>query len=317
MKIHAVMPVYHPDWQLLGRGLAAVAGQVEKCWIFNNAEPCEQFAALTRFPGAGLASFDSGTNRGTAWVYNRGAEMAERAGAEAILLLDQDSVPDTGMVATLSDALESLTSEGRKVAAVGPRYRQPGSDRLSGFIRRSKTGLRVMDPAGDRSPVPCVFLIASGMLIPLSSLRAVGAMDEGLFLDHVDTEWCFRAGSRGYGCFGVPGAAMEHSLGMRRQLFWLGRWKSIPVHAPERYYWIARNSMLLRKRNHMDRDWRKHDLRKLAGLLVFNLVFAENGWKSAAMMLRGFRDGLHGGSTQQFPVSLTKSGPTAVTGPLS
>jgi len=46
-------------------------------------------------------------------------------------------------------------------------------------------------------------LIASGCLIPADVLRDVGLMDDALFIDHVDTDWCMRARARGYRLLGV------------------------------------------------------------------------------------------------------------------
>ena len=138
----------------------------------------------------------------------------------------------------------------------------------------------------------CVFLIASGMLSPLKSFAQIGPMDENLFLDHVDTEWCFRAKSKGYRCYGISHATMDHSIGARSRPVWWGRRRNIAIHSPDRYYWLARNSMILRKRGYMDRAWRSHDLKKLAGLMVLHILSGSEGRRSVGMMLRGLKDGL-------------------------
>jgi hypothetical protein len=75
--------------------------------------------------------------------------------------------------------------------------------------------------------------------------------------------------------------------------------------------------MVLRRRAYMDARWKRHDLARLIGLLVFNFIFAENGWKSTVMMLRGFRDGLRGISSAKVGTFPTKSGPPAVSTPVS
>ena len=93
-------------------------------------------------------------------------------------------------------------------------------------------------------------LISSGALFPREALLELGLMDEGLFIDHIDTEWFLRAKDRGWRVFGVCDAVMDHGLGERTVMVWLGRWRYLPVHQPFRYYYIYRNSVLLYRRSY-------------------------------------------------------------------
>ena len=61
-------------------------------------------------------------------------------------------------------------------------------------------------------------------------------MEEALFIDQVDTEWCLRARSMGYRVFGACGAILEHRLGEAYYRIWFGRWRQLPRHKPFRYY---------------------------------------------------------------------------------
>ena len=88
------------------------------------------------------------------------------------------------------------------------------------------------------------FLLSSGSLLPLSALANIGLMDESLFIDHVDTEWCFRAKAHGFQLFGVCDAVMTHALGERRKEIWFLRQRVVPFHKPFRYYYMFRNSFL-------------------------------------------------------------------------
>jgi len=78
----------------------------------------------------------------------------------------------------------------------------------------------------------------------------VGLMDEDLFIDHVDSEWCFRAKAKGFQLFGVGGAAMTHALGERRKEIWFLRRRIVTLHKPFRYYYIFRVGYPLPSRRH-------------------------------------------------------------------
>jgi len=287
----AIIPAYKPDPDRLRRVLAAAASQVGRIVVVDNgghlAEglgPTDRAPEIIRMPH----------NVGVAAALNAGVQHACASRVAAFLFLDQDSVPAPDMVARLVDAWAELASQGEKVAACGPSHREPGSSVRHGFVQGRGFGFRQMLPPEDEPVVACDFLITSGQLVPRSAIEEVGLMDEPLFIDHVDTEWCFRARGKGYRCFGVRDAMMEHELGARRKRTWWGRWRQVPVHAAFRYYFIARNSMALRRRDYMPAIWRRHDLVRLAGLFLHNGFSAPEGRAVRAAFQRGLVDGLRG-----------------------
>lgn len=51
------------------------------------------------------------------------------------------------------------------------------------------------------------------MLIRRSVFERVGVLDERLFIDYVDTEWCLRCAAQGITVRIIPAASMTHSIG--------------------------------------------------------------------------------------------------------
>ena len=216
-------------------------------------------------------------NRGLAAAQNRGIALARAGGASHVLLLDQDSVPLPGMTARLLRALQDLQARGVKVACVGPRLRCYGS------LTRAR---------GE-----CDALIASGSLLPMAVLDEVGGMEEALFIDQVDTEWCLRARRRGYRAFGVRDAVLDHRPGESLRWIWLGRWRRLIRHPPFRYYTIFRNTLVLCRRDYALPRFVLFQLCWLATLFVaFGMFGGRTG--SLPMMLRGIADGLAGRTGQ-------------------
>lgn len=286
--IVAIIPIYKPDPVRLQRVLAGTAPQVGEivmvdngCNFFNNlGQPAD--VEIIRLPH----------NVGVAGALNAGMRCMPAEKADAFLFLDQDSVPAPDMVRRLSEAWHEQSAAGKKVAACGPSYREPGSAVRHGFVQSRGFGFRQTLPPEDRPVAECDFLITSGQLVPREAIDEVGLMDAPLFIDHIDTEWCFRARSKGYGCFGVCDAVMEHELGTRRKRTWWGRWRQVPVHAPFRYYFIARNSMALRRRSYMPAIWRRHDLVRLIGLFMHNGFANPEGVAVREAFKRGLADGI-------------------------
>ncbi len=290
-QVAAVVVAYRPDSEQLAKVLAAVSPQVGWLVVVDNGG--FDSSCLPSYTTAELIPM--GRNAGIAAAQNAGIKHARSSGAHFVLLLDQDSITAPDMVAHLLTTMDELLAEGKKVAACGPRYILADGRGSSGFLSAGSFALREVFPEAGRTSVCCDFLIASGMLIPMEALDVVGGMDDSLFIDHVDTEWCFRAASHGYRCYGVPEALMHHRLGQSCRSVRLGRReRRLPRHPALRYYFIVRNSLLLRRRDYMPPAWRRHDLLRLAGLLFFHGFSPRQGFGVLRMSVGGLADGIRG-----------------------
>lgn len=293
VRAGAVVVSYHPELEGLERLVAAIAPQVEVVWVVDNgsAEPaCRALEALCARHGAELVLY--GANRGIAAAHNEGLRRGQSLGLDAVVLFDQDSVPADDLVARLVAA--SRTHGGERIAAAGPVWVDERSGRRGAFYR--VRGGRIVavpaDPAQAAQPVD--FLISSGTLVWLAAVRAIGPMREDLFIDHVDTEWCLRAGHAGWHLLGVPGAVIRHALGDATRRVWLGRWREVALHSPVRNYYEVRNTLLLLRTPGADASWRvAHGVRLLQLLVFYGLLVAPR-WQRARLMLRGLVDGLRG-----------------------
>jgi rhamnosyltransferase len=276
VKATAVIVTYHPDLPALTRLLEALAPQVASAIIVDNGSPENLTAFLASRAHPTETLLPLGENLGIAAAQNRGIAGARVMGAEAVILFDQDSLPEPDMVGRLVAALGALAAEGRKVAAVGPR---PVDARLG----RRSTG----DGGPGRGPVPVDHLIASGCLMPMAALDAVGPLREELFIDYVDIEWCLRAASLGFGCYRLDTLAMAHEFGSPVDV--LGR--SYVSHTPMRHYYLFRNTIWMWRRRALPWRWRLRMTPRLLLRLGFNVIFARPHRQQWRLMLRGLADG--------------------------
>lgn len=289
----AVIVSYHPDAAALQHLIEIVAPQTAAVVLVDNASDGNWHDGIGRaLSAAGGALLRQGENIGLAAAQNLGIDWARGHGYGYVLLLDQDSEPTEGMVASLVGALHRLSATGR-VAAVGPRFHDLREHRDAPFVRLGFPLNQKLWCAEEAQAVACDFLISSGMLIPLEVLDQVGPMDAGLFIDNVDLEWGFRARAQGFALYGVCAAMLHHRLGdARRRLPWgLGQ---VVVHGPSRLYYMMRNRLLLYRTPHVPRVWKAQDmLRVPAKLFLFGLLIRPRR-HNLRCMLRGLWDGLRG-----------------------
>lgn len=282
--ICAVIVTYNPDADKLLDLLNRSRDQVAKIVIVDNAS-----ASLPPLPDVEIIRNEK--NEGLAAALNRGVEHAVAEGFSHVLLFDQDSKPTPGMVAALRADLESLQVKGRKVAAIGPSVVDVRNDATLPFVRFGFPLNRKVAPAG--APVPCDFLITSGVLIPAAALKEIGLMRAGLFIDNIDMEWCARAKHLGFGLYGSARAKMRHELG--DSLFTLPLVNhTVAVHSPARLYYFMRNRVLLYRLGHVSRIWVAQDLLRIPIKIAIFSLFVPKRLRNLKYMLKGLADGIAG-----------------------
>ena len=287
------MTTFNPDLSVLREQLSRTVPQVEHLFVVDNGSSAAGSIQVAVEEFAKTDWFSLGENRGLGYAHNFGIGKALECGAESVLILDQDTLPETNMVSVLAEALVSASARDSHVAAVGARYVGAQNSHTSFFIqfRRFRFKKCFCAEGGIRQVIPADVLISSGALFAARALREIGTMDEGLFIDHVDTEWFLRAHHRGWRSYGVCDAVMRHSLGERTFRVWLGRWRYLPIHKPFRYYYIYRNSVLLYRRSYPTIRWKQTDILRLLMMFVMFAVFAGDRVENLKMMCRGIVDG--------------------------
>ena len=298
-QIAAVILTHRPDQSILRQAVASLCPQVDRILIVDNGSRWDAGALLEVLAEGDREKIEFiwlETNIGVGAGHNRGIRWARAREFTRILILDHDSVPRPDMVRHLVAALDQLDARGIRVAAVGPRYVDRYTGRVAGFVRFGFWKVRRVfcDPAQTAELVSTDFIISSGALIPMHVLDQVGDMNEGFFIDHVDTEWMLRAKARGYRLFGVCDAMMEHSVGSATFLLWAGSWRNTPVHSPERHYYVFRNSINLYKMPHAPMRWIMNDLVRLVSMAIVLPLVASEPWRRIRLMARGISHGLRG-----------------------
>lgn len=294
-SIAAVIVTYHPDPDLLARVLASVCGQVQAVVVVDNgsAEPALP-ALVDRFAARAGVLLANPDNRGIAAAINQGIAHARGLGCSHVLILDQDSTVEPGMVDGLLAAAQAASTTGVPLAAVGPGFVDRRTGEVAPFVRIGWLRNRKLWPAPGQT-VDCDFLISSGSLVSLSALDRIGPMDESLFIDNVDLEWSFRARAAGYRLLGVADARMGHAIGDRVLSVPLpGAGLAISLHGPVRLYYMTRNRLVLYRRPTTPLRWISQDIpRNVAKCLGMSLLVAPR-WRNFRAMCLGVADALRG-----------------------
>jgi rhamnosyltransferase len=289
----SVTVAFNPDVSRIEQQLWALRGQVDFMIVVDNGCSMPLRSRLADALAAEIVWVVLDRNCGIAGGLNAGIAAARDRHAEFILCMDHDSVAPPGCVAHLRDGVERLEATGAKIAAVGPRISDPRGHE-SPFIKLGWLKHTHQYCVEGASALETDFLISSGCFARVSSFEAghVGNLDEDLFIDSVDFEWCCRARSLGFKLYGICDAVLDHRLGDSRKTI-AGLWPMI-IHSPERLYYMTRNRLVLYGRGYIPLRWKCKDLFRMIAKLTLTLLFVAPRLRYLQLSLRGMRDAVIG-----------------------
>ncbi len=289
-RVAAIVVLFHPEIAALSQLLTSLAPQVDKVFLMDNTPGIVDGEPPRLLYEVPFSYHSMGGNQGIAAAQNRGIKCAMEEEFSHVLLMDQDSQPQSEMVANLLNAEANLLARSENVAVVGPVFIDEKTHQTLPVVRHSLLSVRKLcvNP-GSAEPIQADYLIASGALIRISVLNRIGGMRDELFIDWVDIEWGLRARANGYQCYMVPKAVMNHNLGdaTTRVLS-----RNIYLHSDLRNYYIVRNATYLLNLRTMGWRWRSVTLLKIPQYIVFYSIHSNRHLYSFKLLCRAVLDGV-------------------------
>lgn len=280
-SVTAIVVLYKPDLTILKRNIESIYEQVKNIIIVDNTpntDISDWFKTYTRIEYVALNA-----NVGIARAQNIGIKSSEKYDSELIYFLDQDSISPNDVISNLTKFYYRLRKDGINVGAVGPRpYNR---DEGKTYIGSVKKGIRI-----DNSTTEVSELINSGSLISKQALIDTNGMDESLFIDGVDHEWCWRANKKnGYRFFIDEECLLSHKLGEGDRKFII---RKVAIPTPFRTYYQFRNYFYLVKRDYVPIYWKFSNGLKYSIKLFYYPIFISPRKSYLKNILRGIKDGI-------------------------
>lgn len=245
-----------------------------------------------RLRDAGIDILPNFNKGGVAGAYNRGLERLIEKMCEIVFIFDQDSAVPEDYFTQMLDACLALDSPH---FLIGPKVFDVHVNRYlpAHLVRRfSLRPIPITDH--ENGLLACSSIITSGSMMPAETYRALGPFMEDYFIDHVDTEYSFRAMCKGVPIYINTSVVLKHAVGKRTDhkflFFKLIQWNTNPL----RQYYSARNCI------HISRRYgSRFPLVALINIItlqqILSIVLYENDKrKKIVAMAAGIMDGLLG-----------------------
>lgn len=266
MKVAAVIVSYNSGITRLRGILTSLVPQCDIVVADNSDDRAKSEEIRVCTEEAGGSFLSMGGNRGIAAAQNAAIEKAFYQGADAVLLLDDDSTPADDLVAVL----------------VAQAAAEPGT--VFGAVALDMEGQDISNARHLPGELPrCRDMMSSGTLIPRDIFLRVGRFDESLFIDCVDYDWGWRAQDLGIPLRICRRAKFSHSLGE-------GKIGGMRFPSPRRHYYQYRNILRMMVRPYVPLAWRMEQIFKLPTKLVLIAVLLPDRWRRLQFAFAGIRD---------------------------
>lgn len=236
----AVVVLFHPTAEQIARVVELRRHCDGLVVVDNTPQPDNRLALL--FEEHDITLINEGNRNGIAGAHNRGLTSLFERGVDAVALIDQDSVMPEDYFPVMREICTTLASQ---PFLVGPRIFEEAIQDYVPVLETNGIAVRQLDMHEDAGMQRCATLISSGCVISRAAFAKIGSFDEKLFIDCVDTEYCFRARACGVPVYVTPALTLSHRIGnLRRHK--LGPYKTFTLNHPwYRRYYNARNSVQL------------------------------------------------------------------------
>lgn len=223
-KVFGVVILYNPSDDIK-QYIRSYLDKVDKLFVFDNSELIVN--RNLQELGHKVVVVADGVNRGISERLNAAARAAITEGGEWLLTMDQDSFFSGSVLDQYWHCIDSFKNK----------------DSIGMFGVECE---KANDYPGCEAEVTTQ-LITSGSMVNLLLYPAIGGFDEQLFIDEVDSEYCFRSNQKGYRTVKLKNIFLNHSLGVVSTHRSLKNFKATPrtLHSPLRVYYMIRNYLYI------------------------------------------------------------------------
>lgn len=222
--------LYNPNINRLIENVKAIENQVKMVLLVDNGSNNIDLVYSAFRRDNSIMIICNGKNLGIARALNIIMDYGEKKGAEWVLTLDQDSVCPPQIVSELLNY-----SYLPRIGIICPLIK----DRSFGILDKSQEKYIYVDTC-----------ITSASLTNVVAWKEVKGFDDTMFIDGVDTDFCYSLKKNGYKIIQVRDVELLHEIGHNSKIVdFLGHKQVVFNHSAFRYYHICRN-IIYKQRKH-------------------------------------------------------------------
>ena len=200
MCIAGVVVLYNPDYEVLSN-IRSYIEELDVLYALDNSDVVNEKLILKLKEMPRIKYISMGRNRGVSYALNYALKATEFY--QFLLTMDQDSKFYSGMMKKYKAILHDNYSNDNSIAMYAVN--------VNSFEETNCV------------PVIVDHAITSGFVVNVQIANELGGLDDNLFIDEVDDEFCYRAQRHGYKILKLPNVCLFHHLDNPIQGSFFGR----------------------------------------------------------------------------------------------
>lgn len=280
-KIGSVIVLYNPDLTVLSELISQISMQVDKIVLIDNSHLPQISDELRK--DSKIHYSHLGGNKGIAYAQNEGIKYLESQDIDYVIFFDQDSIPPEDLVDKLYSSYKNLLALIPNIGALGARPFNRGENKK--YEATVMKGYKINERITEVNEI-----ISSASFVPINNFSDIGYMDESLFIDGVDHEWCWRAKKiKNLRFFIVEDALLSHQVGEGDRYF---LFRKISISTPFRTYYQFRNLFILLRKDYTPTYWKISSIVKYSIKLFYYPIFISPRYEYLKNIFKGISDGV-------------------------
>ena len=263
MKIGCVVVLYKPDLKVV-KNIASYPKNLDNIILVDNSENNNDFL-FKNILGESITYRRLGRNTGISHALNEGIKLAMPY-VDFIITMDQDSLLTEDIINVYKKFINNFS--GKVPYALTPKY---NTDR---HTEKRGTGYEYVNLS-----------MQSGTLFSKKIFSEIGFFDESLFIDVVDWEFFLRMSKNGCKLIRCNEAVLNHNPAKTKSKRFLLFTLRYGVASPTRYYYQARNLLIVARKYKNPRLYLTVFIKYLKIVLLF-----DNKVEYLRYFKRGLRD---------------------------
>ncbi|MBO5137517.1 MAG: glycosyltransferase [Spirochaetaceae bacterium] len=267
MNLCAVVVWYNPNQQAV-ENILKYCKLCAQVYIVDNSDGDNSSLAKDIPNGKYFANLQ---NKGIAAALNEGCKFALQDGFHWCMTMDQDSSWEEDVLIQFFSEIKNYQREKR--VSFAPTH----TNEIKSLVGDVKYAVKGTCKAEINFPDK---VMTSGNIINLTIWEAIGKFNEGLFIDEVDHEFCYRLWENGYEVCEFPKILMSHTLGYVKRTILPRPCK----HSGVRLYYIFRNMLYIKQ--HYPKFYKRNGYKKYMIVAVFQKLL-EFKWRDLVFIKKG------------------------------
>lgn len=272
INISGVVILFYPTEQTIFN-VSTYVNQLEYLYVLDNSEILNESIKVQLSKFNNVIYLHDGFNNGIAARLNQAIQLAKEKNIDWLLTMDQDSYFENETLKKYKEYI-SLFASVENVAMFGLSYENRILAENNDFENANQ-------------------LITSASILNINLTKKIGYFDEKLFIDEVDSDYCFRARFSGYQIIRFKNLQFKHNLGEIKQGISLKSFSYTPrtLHSPIRLYYMVRNYLyLIKKYPELDKNQKKLMRDGLLLRIKNNMIYNNKRVSVVKYILKAYHD---------------------------